>query len=83
MRGLASDIAAIWRTALASGGCADVYTVCALLPHRHDAARFGAQWEQWGNPNDPEYYEYMKSYSPIDNIRRTAYPNILLTGGAP
>ena len=25
----------------------------------------------------------MKSYSPIDNIRRTAYPNILLTGGAP
>ncbi|KAK9844192.1 hypothetical protein WJX81_007696 [Elliptochloris bilobata] len=39
------------------------------------------EWEQWGNPNEPEYYEYMKSYSPIDNIRRTAYPNILLTGG--
>lgn len=43
----------------------------------------GAQWEQWGNPNDPEYYDYVKSYSPIDNIRRAAYPNILLTGGSP
>lgn len=45
-------------------------------------ALHGMQWEQWGNPNEPEYYDYMKSYSPIDNIRRTAYPNILLTGGA-
>ena len=45
-------------------------------------ALHGAQWEQWGNPNEPEFYDYMKSYSPIDNIRRTAYPNILLTGGA-
>lgn len=39
------------------------------------------QWEEWGNPKDPEYYEYMKSYAPVDNIRQTQYPNILVTAG--
>lgn len=74
---------AIWRPALASvEPCQNLHLVrnAAL---RHGAGCSGAQWEQWGNPNDPEYYDYMKSYSPIDNIRRAAYPNILLTGGAP
>ncbi|KAL4433270.1 hypothetical protein ABPG77_003318 [Micractinium sp. CCAP 211/92] len=39
------------------------------------------EWEEWGNPADKEYYEYMKSYSPVDNIRPAAYPNILVTAG--
>ena len=40
------------------------------------------QWEEWGCPKDKEYYEYMKGYSPVDNIQRAAYPNILVTAGA-
>jgi oligopeptidase B len=39
------------------------------------------EWEQWGNPKDPEYYAYMKSYSPYDNVERKAYPEILITSG--
>ena len=39
------------------------------------------EYDEWGNPNDPTYYEYMKSYSPIDNIERKDYPNILVTTG--
>ncbi len=39
------------------------------------------EWDEWGNPNDKEYYEYMKSYSPYDNVRKVDYPNILVTTG--
>eukprot|EP00879_Flechtneria_rotunda_P024561 GHRR01026042.1.p1 GENE.GHRR01026042.1~~GHRR01026042.1.p1 ORF type:complete len:110 (-),score=22.50 GHRR01026042.1:1007-1336(-) len=27
------------------------------------------EWEEWGNPQKPEFYEYMKSYSPVDNVQ--------------
>lgn len=37
--------------------------------------------EEWGNPNTEEFYGYMKSYSPVDNIQKAAYPNILVTAG--
>ena len=39
------------------------------------------EYEEWGNPNDVEYYEYMKTYSPYDNVRATGYPAILVTAG--
>jgi oligopeptidase B len=40
------------------------------------------EWEEWGNPvADPAVYEYMKSYSPYDNVREVAYPALLATGG--
>lgn len=39
------------------------------------------EYDEWGNPNDPEYYAYMKSYSPYDNIGPLLYPNILVTTG--
>lgn len=39
------------------------------------------EWEEWGNPLEPEYYSYMRSYSPYDNIRATNYPPILITAG--
>lgn len=39
------------------------------------------EWEEWGNPNIKEYYDYMKKYSPIDNIRKINYPNTLITCG--
>jgi oligopeptidase B len=40
------------------------------------------EWEEWGNPNEKIYYDYMKQYSPYDNIKEnTSYPNILALGG--
>lgn len=38
------------------------------------------EWEEWGDPlHDPEVYQYIKSYSPYENIQAKAYPNILAT----
>ncbi|HYD81635.1 MAG TPA: S9 family peptidase [Paucimonas sp.] len=39
------------------------------------------EYEEWGNPNDKTYYDYMKSYSPYDNLKRTAYPAMLVRTG--
>ncbi len=39
------------------------------------------EYDEWGNPNNKEYYEYMKSYSPYDNVLAKAYPNMLVTTG--
>jgi len=39
------------------------------------------EWDEWGNPNEKEYYDYMLSYSPYDNVRETDYPHILVTTG--
>ncbi len=38
------------------------------------------EFEEWGNPLDKEYYEYFKLYSPYDNVKKTDYPNMLVTG---
>jgi oligopeptidase B len=40
-----------------------------------------AEWDEWGNPNKEEFYYYMKSYSPMDNVQEREYPNVLVTGG--
>lgn len=39
------------------------------------------EYEEWGNPNEEEYYNYIKSYSPYDNVKEQDYPNFLITGG--
>ena len=39
------------------------------------------EYDEWGNPNEKEYYDYMKSYSPYDNVEAQAYPNLLITAG--
>ncbi len=39
------------------------------------------EWEEWGNPNDKEYFDYMLSYSPYDNIEAKDYPHTLVTAG--
>ncbi len=39
------------------------------------------EYDEWGNPNKKEYYDYMKSYSPYDNVEAKAYPNMLVTTG--
>ena len=40
-----------------------------------------AEYDEWGNPNEKEYYDYMLSYSPYDNVQAHAYPNMLVTTG--
>jgi oligopeptidase B len=39
------------------------------------------EYDEWGNPNNKEYYDYMLSYSPYDNIKAQNYPNLLVTTG--
>lgn len=39
------------------------------------------EWEEWGDPTDPEYYAYMKSYSPYDNVAATEYPHLIVLTG--
>ena len=39
------------------------------------------EFDEWGNPKDIKFYNYMKSYSPYDNINKVNYPNLLITTG--
>lgn len=39
------------------------------------------EYKEWGNPNEKEAYEYMKLYSPYDNVKAQEYPAMLVTGG--
>ena len=40
-----------------------------------------SEYDEWGNPNDEAYYDYMLSYSPYDNVSAQPYPNLLITTG--
>ncbi len=39
------------------------------------------EYDEWGNPNEKDYYEYMLSYSPYDNVTAQDYPALLITTG--
>ena len=44
------------------------------------------EWEEWGNPNEREFHEYMLSYSPMENVPKPGqhagtWPDVLVTGG--
>lgn len=39
------------------------------------------EFDEWGNPKNKEYYDYMLSYSPYDQVKRQNYPNLLITTG--
>ena len=39
------------------------------------------EWEEWGNPNEAKFHEYMMSYSPVDNVCAQAYPSMYITAG--
>ena len=39
------------------------------------------EYDEWGNPNDKQYYDYIKSYSPYDNIDGVPWPNLLVMTG--
>jgi oligopeptidase B len=40
-----------------------------------------SEYDEWGNPNQKKYYDYMKSYSPYDNVVAQDYPNIYISTG--
>ena len=39
------------------------------------------EYNEWGNPKEEEYYQYIKSYSPYDNVKSQNYPHMYVTGG--
>ncbi|GAB5550871.1 MAG: oligopeptidase B [Saprospiraceae bacterium] len=67
----------IWRGIVAAVPFVDVVTT--MLDDSIPLTTF--EYDEWGNPNDLEYYNYMKSYSPYDNIEAKDYPAMLVTTG--
>jgi oligopeptidase B len=39
------------------------------------------EYDEWGNPNNKKYYDYMLSYSPYDNVKAQKYPNMYVSTG--
>eukprot|EP00911_Craspedida_sp_UC1_P000995 UC1_evm1s744 len=39
------------------------------------------EWEEWGNPNEAKFHDYMLSYSPMDQVRAQPYPDLLILAG--
>ncbi|MGH8933718.1 MAG: S9 family peptidase [Egibacteraceae bacterium] len=67
----------LFRAAVAQVPFADVLTTIldASLPLTV------GEWEEWGNPQELEFYRTIKSYSPYDNVRSVRYPDLLVTSG--
>lgn len=40
-----------------------------------------SEYDEWGNPNEEKYYDYIRSYSPYDKVEKEAYPAMLVTTG--
>ena len=67
----------LWKGAICAVPFVDVVTTMldATIPLT------SGEWDEWGNPEQKEYYDYMLSYSPYDQIENKAYPNMLVTSG--
>ena len=67
----------LWKGAIAAVPFVDVITTMldASIPLTSN------EWDEWGNPQNEEYYHYMLSYSPYDQIKDREYPNMLVTSG--
>jgi oligopeptidase B len=78
--GLLMGVIATWRPDLFRAVVANVPFVDVINTMLDASIPLTAQeWEQWGNPRDPEQYSYMKSYSPYDNVAAKEYPALLVT----
>lgn len=67
----------LWRGIIAQVPFVDVVTTM-LDP---DLPLTIGEYDEWGNPNEKEYYDYMLSYSPYDNVKAQEYPTMLVTTG--
>ena len=67
----------MWKGAIAAVPFVDVITTM-LDP---SIPLTSNEWDEWGNPAKKEYYDYMLSYSPYDQVIDRTYPNMLVTSG--
>jgi oligopeptidase B len=67
----------LWNGAIAAVPFVDV--ISTMMDETIPLTTF--EFDEWGNPKDKEYYDYMKSYSPYDNVAKMDYPNLLITTG--
>lgn len=67
----------LWRGIVASVPFVDVVTTMLDTSIPLTTGEF----DEWGNPNDETYYDYILSYSPYDNVRAQDYPAMLVTTG--
>ncbi len=67
----------LWRGVIAAVPFVDVVTT--MLDETIPLTT--GEFDEWGNPKDKVYYDYIKSYSPYDNIEKKEYPNMLITTG--
>ncbi|RZS93797.1 S9 family peptidase [Aquimarina brevivitae] len=67
----------LWNGVIAAVPFVDV--VSTMLDETIPLTTF--EFDEWGNPKNKEYYDYMLSYSPYDNVEAKAYPHILITTG--
>lgn len=67
----------LWRGILATVPFVDVVTT--MLDESIPLTT--GEYDEWGNPNEKKYYDYIKSYSPYDNVEAKDYPAMLVTTG--
>ena len=67
----------LWRGVVAAVPFVDIITT--MLDESIPLTTF--EFDEWGNPADKEYYDYMMSYSPYDNVEAKDYPAMLVTTG--
>ncbi len=77
MGGVINMAPELWNGVIAAVPFVDVVTT--MLDESIPLTTF--EFDEWGNPKDKEYYDYMLSYSPYDNVERKDYPNLLITTG--
>ena len=67
----------LWKGAIAAVPFVDVVTT--MLDETIPLTT--GEFDEWGNPKEKQFYDYMKSYSPYDQVKRQDYPNLLVTTG--
>lgn len=67
----------LWKGVIAAVPFVDVVTT--MLDERIPLTT--GEFDEWGNPKEKKFYDYIKSYSPYDNVESKEYPNLLVTTG--
>ena len=80
--GLLMGVVANWAPELYNGIIAQVPFVDVLTTMLDDTIPLTTgEYDEWGNPNVKKYYDYMKSYSPYDNVVAQEYPTMYISTG--
>lgn len=71
-----------WKPELFHGAIANVPFVDVVTTMLDESIPLTTgEFQEWGNPKDATFYDYMLSYSPYDNVEAKNYPNLLITSG--